>query len=96
MQEVSGQKDVLLHRISGIVNHLMQEDSVYHNLDKNEIMPIFSQLLDKVSPTQLNMLDDAKLAQRVRKIMATQLMYHLLDDFSPEQKEVFFAAVEGR
>jgi hypothetical protein len=97
MAEVAVSKDAVLSRISGIVDSLMQSESVYREeLQKDEIMQIFSRLLDKVSPEEIMPLDDERLTQRVRRVMGTQLMTRLLDGLSPEQVDMFNAAVEGR
>lgn len=97
MVQVSDNKSAVLTRISDIVDRVMQSRPVYQEeLTKNEVMEIFSSLLDKVSPTQLMVLDDEKLTKRVRRVMAVELMTHLLDGLTPEEVERFNAAVEGR
>ncbi|NER33983.1 MAG: hypothetical protein F6J93_08050 [Oscillatoria sp. SIO1A7] len=50
----------------------------------------------KFSPEQLQAIDDEDLAGRLRKIMTTHAVAGMLDDFTPEQMEIFDAAVEGR
>lgn len=41
-------------------------------------------------------LDKNDLAGRIRKIMTTKALSGMLDDFTPEEMEIFDAAVEGR
>ena len=96
MTQVSIEKDTALSRISAIVEDSIQKETVFQNLDKAELIKIFSNLLDKTSPTKVLSLDDEELSDRVNGVMAIEAMSHLLDDFTPEEKEMFFDAVEGR
>ena len=41
-------------------------------------------------------LNDKRLKKRVRRVMSTELLSTILDDFTLEEKEMFNAAVEGR
>ncbi|WP_233258494.1 hypothetical protein [[Phormidium] sp. ETS-05] len=87
----------MLSRIESIVDQLMHSNSLYQEeLSKDEMMSIYDNLLDKVSPEMLMALDDERLTKRVRRVMATQMMTKLLDGLTPEEVEIFNAAVEGR
>lgn len=96
MTQISVEKDTALSRISAIVEDSIQNETVFHNLKKAEIIKIFSNLLDKTSPTKVLSLDDEELTNRVNGVMAVEAMSHLLDDFTPEEMEMFETAVEGR
>ncbi|HIK12555.1 MAG TPA: hypothetical protein IGS52_20245 [Oscillatoriaceae cyanobacterium M33_DOE_052] len=97
MAEVTTSKNIALSRIESIVDQLMQTNSLYQEeLSKEEVMAIYANLLDKVSPEMLMALDDERLTKRVRRVMATQMMTKLLDGLTPEEVEIFNAAVEGR
>ncbi|MDY6803885.1 MAG: hypothetical protein SXA11_08770 [Cyanobacteriota bacterium] len=80
MTQISVEKDTALSRISAIVEDWIQNETVFHNLKKPEIIKIFSNLLDKTSPTQVLSLDDEELTNRVNGVMAIEAMSHLLDD----------------
>ncbi len=97
MAEVTTSKNIVLSRIESIVDQLMHSNSLYQEeLSKDEMMSIYDNLLDKVSPEMLMALDDERLTKRVRRVMATQMMTKLLDGLTPEEVEIFNAAVEGR
>jgi len=97
MIQISDRKSAVLSRISDIVDRIMQSRPVYQEeLNKNEVMEIFSRLLDQIFIEQLMVLDDEKLTKRVKGVMSIELMTHLLDDLTPEEVETFNAAVEGR
>ncbi|GAB4279404.1 MAG: hypothetical protein Fur0025_06650 [Oscillatoriaceae cyanobacterium] len=96
MQELSVVKDTVISRISAIIDKLLASDSLFQErLDKSELLQIFSNILDKVSPQELIGLDEEELTDRVDKVMATEAMSRLLDDLTPEQIEIFDAAVSG-
>jgi hypothetical protein len=82
MQEVSGDKEVLLERISKIVEHLMQKDTSYQfYLDKNKtIQMIFKYYSEKVSIEKLKAMSDFKLTGFVEGDMMTLLLIEGEDD----------------
>ncbi|OUL25534.1 hypothetical protein [Nostoc sp. 106C] len=82
MQEVSGDKEVLLERISKIVEHLMQKDTSYHYyLDKNKaIKMIFKYYSEKVSIEELKAISDFELTGWVEGHMMTLLLIEGEDD----------------
>ena len=74
----------------------MESKSIYQQLDRDQLIETFSKLLDRVSPQILLPLNDESLKKRVRRVMSTELLSTIFDDFAPEEKEMFNAAVEGR
>lgn len=74
----------------------MESKSIYQQLDRDQLIETFSKLLDRVSPQILLPLNDESLKKRVRRVMSTELLSTIFDDFTPEQIEMFNAAVEGR
>lgn len=97
MTQVYVAKDTVISRISGIVDKLMQgEDLFRERLDKNEVMQIFSSLLERVSPEKLISLEDSELTARVDRIMVREAVAGTLNQLTPEQMKIFDAAVEGR
>ncbi len=98
MIQVSTAKDAALSRISAIVDRLIKTNTLYQKeLDKNELMQIFSDLLDRVvEPEEIISLDGERLTKRVKGVMASEATAGMLLDLTPEQIEMFDAAVEGR
>lgn len=97
MYEVSSSvKNEVLTRISGIVDNLIQSESIYQQIDKARLMQIFSKLLNKVTPEEVISEADDELTKRVEGVMAIELLYGMLDHLTPEEMETFDAAVEGR
>jgi len=97
MTQVSTEKNAVLKRISEMIDQVMENDSLYQEgLDRDELIQTFSKILDRVSPQILLPLNDEQLKERVDRVMSTELLWRILDDFTPEEKEMFNAAVEGR
>lgn len=76
MQEVKTETEVLLARISKIVENLMQKDTSYqHYLDKNKIIPLlFRYYSEKFSLAELAAKSDFKLTGFIEADMMTQLL----------------------
>jgi hypothetical protein len=97
MTQVSAEKDPAMFRISRIVEQLMQNNSLFQReLDRNRVMQIFSDVLENIALEEILSLEEEKLIKRVDALMATELLYGMLDDLTPEQMAMFDAAVEGR
>ena len=97
MTQASTEKNTVLKRISEMIDQVMENDSLYQEeLDRDELIETFSKILDRVSPQILLPLNDEQLKERVDRVMSTELLWRILDDFTPEEKEMFNAAVEGR
>ena len=97
MQELSVVKDTVISRISAVIDKLLASDSLFQErLDKSELLQIFSNILDKVSPQELIGLDEEELTDRVDKVMVIEAVSGTLNGLTSEQMEIFDAAVEGR
>jgi len=97
MTQVSAEKDTAMFRISRIVEQLMQNNSLFQEeLDRTRMIQVFSDLLENISLEEILSLEEDKLIKRVDALMATELLYGMLDDLTPEQMAMFDAAVEGR
>ncbi|HEY9874276.1 MAG TPA: hypothetical protein V6D12_12615 [Candidatus Obscuribacterales bacterium] len=97
MQEVYGEKDALNSRISARVDNLIQSKSLFERLDKAEILKLLSTLVEEnLSTEQVRAISDEELTRRIKKIMVLQTVAGTLNDLTPEQMEIFDAAVEGR
>ncbi len=97
MMQLCDNKETILRRISIILDQLLQSDSLFQEkLDKDELLHIFSNLLERVLPETLIGLDDEQLKKRVYRVMATEALSHLLDNLTSEEINTFEAAVAGR
>jgi hypothetical protein len=97
MDKVLEQKEVAISRISEVINHLIQQNTFFQeNLKKDELIQAFSKLIDKVSLEEIISLNDEELIRRVGRVMVRESVAGTLNDLTPEERETFEAAVEGR
>ncbi len=97
MTQIYTTKDTVINRISDIVDRLMQSEYLFQErLDKDEVMQVFSNLLERVSPDKLLYLEDDELTARVDRIMVIEAVSGTLNQLTTEQMDIFDAAVEGR
>ncbi|GEM_PF-2647485 len=82
MQEVWGEREQLLDRITKIVEYLMQKDTTYqYYLDKDKaIQMIFKYYYEKVSLEELKAMSDFKLTGFIEGDMMTLLLIEGEDD----------------
>ena len=72
----------------------MQKEYLFRErLDKNEIIEVFSNSLERISPEELVSLDDGELTARIDRVMVREAVAGTLNELTPEQMEIFDAAV---
>jgi len=97
MYEVSEGKDVFLSRISPIVNDLFKSNSLFiEKLNKIETSQHIIDLFKKLSVEEFISINDKDLRDRIDGILVINATAGMLNDLTPEEIEVFDAAVEGR
>lgn len=97
MYEVSESKDVFLARISPIVDSLFKNNSFFQEkLDKTEIVQHLTDLFKKLSLEEFTAIDNDDLTKRINFLMLVEATAGMLNDLTPEEMEIFDAAVEGR
>jgi hypothetical protein len=97
MYDISSYKHELINRISSIVEKLFQTNSLYQvKLDKDEMLEMLISLFGKFSPEKMRAITDKELTKRIDKILVLEAVSGTLNDLTPEEIEIFDAAVEGR
>ncbi|NEP59095.1 MAG: hypothetical protein F6K31_19070 [Symploca sp. SIO2G7] len=98
MTESTIEKNAVTARISRIVENLMEKETWYREkLDRGEMVNYVSGLIEEyLSPKELQEIDDEDLSDRIRKVLTLEAVSGTLNDLTPEQMEIFDAAVEGR
>ena len=89
------EKDLLLPRISKILDRLIQDNEVFNEADRSRIIESLSDLVEKSSQELIPITDD-ELARRVEKVMAVEAIAGMLSGLSPRQIESFEAAAKRR
>ena len=84
-------------RISEIVSNLIQSKSIFKEFDPDEMSKMLSDgMLETWSPEQVMEIPDDELTSIMKDIMVFKAMSGLLADLTPEEMEIFDAAVAGR
>lgn len=91
-------KDTALNRISKIVDQAFEENEIFREeVNKAEFMQYFSNRIDNgLSPEKLISISEERITRIVKQTMAVDVLSGLLSDLTPEEIEIFDAAVEGR
>ncbi len=91
-------KNTALNRISKIVDQVFKESEIFREeVDKAEFMQHFSDRIENgLAPTELIAITEEELTQWIKQYMAIDALSGLLSDLTPEEMEIFDAAVEGR
>jgi len=84
-------------RISEIVSNLIQNKSIFQKFDPAEMSKMLSDgMLETWTPEQVMEIPDDELTDIMKDIMAFKAISGLLADLTPEEMEIFDAAVAGR
>lgn len=95
-QTITNQQELLLERISPIIDKVLKQDSWYEKLTKQQIIADITRVLEQVNISQILEADEADLTKRIKRIMAISITAGMLQDLTPEEMKIFDEAVEGR
>lgn len=94
MNEVSGEENAIIARLSPVLENLIQSNSLFQELDQDKMLTNLSILLGETfSSEDLRAMSDDILIPRIRGILAVEVMSKLISDFTPEEISEFNAAV---
>jgi len=97
MVQVAAGKEVELARVSEITEKLIAGDRLYQEkLDREEMVEHMVKLFDKFSTAKLKAIGDEDLTDRIDSILIIHAVSGTLNDLTPEELEIFDAAVENR
>ena len=98
MSQIIEKKDLIIARISRIVENLKQADSLFEEkLNADEMVKVlFALVTDNFTTEQFNNLSDAELTRRFRKVMITEAVAGTLNDLTPEQIALFDQMVKRK
>jgi predicted RNA-binding protein with EMAP domain len=97
MYEVLSEKKEVLARIEKIVENLFNSNSFFQErLEKAEMIKYLVKLFSKFSLKELRAISDDDLTDRIDGVLVIEAVAGTLNDLTPEEMEMFDAAVEGR
>lgn len=97
MQQVMSVKENFLGHVVEIIDKLMNQNNLYQErLIRSEITQRIVELLGKISIEEIQVISDDDLTNRIDDMMMIGAVAGLLNDFTPEEMQIFDEAVEGR
>jgi len=78
----------LEERISKIYDELVSKQEILREVDKSKVLREISEVLRKI-PVQQIEISEFELLRRMRKVLAIQVAFGILRDWSPQQLEDF-------
>lgn len=91
------EKQMRLARVSKITEKLLDGRNLYQErLDRDEMIEYMLDLFDDFSAEESEAVDDEELIDRIDSILVLHAVSGTLNDLTPEQIEIFDAAVEGK
>lgn len=84
-----------MHRISEIIDKLIEHDEVFREMDRTKMRGVLSNLVEKSSQELISITDD-EFTQRIEKVMLIEAMSGMLNGLNRAQMEFFEAAVKRR
>ncbi|MBC6472318.1 MAG: hypothetical protein GDA48_05505 [Hormoscilla sp. GM102CHS1] len=97
MVQVAAGKEVAIARISEITEKVIASDRLYQEkLYFDEMIESLVRLFDKFSAEEMKEISDEYLAYRIDHILIVEAVSGTLNDLTPEELEIFDAAVEGK
>ena len=78
----------LEERISKIYDELVSKQGILREVDKSKVLREISEILKKI-PVQQIEVSESKLLRRIRKVLAIEVAFGILRDWSPQELEDF-------
>lgn len=85
-------KDTVMLRMSKIVDELIEDNEIFRNIDKSALKESLSTLVEK-APEKLISLTDDELTRRIETVLVIEAAAGMLQDFTPEEMNVFEESV---
>jgi hypothetical protein len=82
-------------KIPAIVNTLIDNNHLYQeNLDREKMIEEMNKTFDPSSVPDVNSISEAELTKRIKSILSLHLVSGMLNDFTPEQMQMFDESVK--
>lgn len=82
-------------KLTQIVETLIDNNPIYQeNLDRQETIQMINQSFNPVAIPDLNSISESELTKRIKRILSLHLVSGMLNDFTPEQMQLFDESVK--
>jgi hypothetical protein len=82
-------------KLTAIVNNLIDNNPLYlENLNRQEMIDNINRNFDPASVPDVNSISEESLTKRIKSILSLHLVSGMLNDFTPEQMQIFDESVK--
>ncbi|AFZ60860.1 hypothetical protein H6G54_22995 [Anabaena cylindrica FACHB-243] len=82
-------------KLTEIVKTLIDNNPLYQeNLDKQAMIENINRTFDPVAVPDVNSISEEELKKRIKRILSLHLVSGMLNDFTPEQMQIFDESVK--
>ncbi len=82
-------------KLTQIVQTLIDNNPLYkENLDLQKMSEVINQTFDPVAVPDMNTISEEELTKRIKRILSLHLVSGMLNDFTPEQMQIFDESVK--
>ncbi|WP_242056456.1 hypothetical protein [Nostoc sp. FACHB-152] len=82
-------------KLPAIATNLIDNNPIYQeHLNKKEMVEVINRTFDPSSVPDVNDIPEEELTKRVKSILSLHLVSGMLNDFTPEQMQLFDEAVK--
>jgi hypothetical protein len=82
-------------KLTQIVETLIDNNPIYQeNLERQEMIQMINQNFNPVAIPDLNSISEEELTKRIKRILSLHLVSGMLNDFTPEQMQLFDESVK--
>ncbi|BAZ84319.1 hypothetical protein [Dolichospermum compactum] len=82
-------------KLTEIFKTLIDNNPLYQeNLDKEKMLEVINRTFDPVAVPDVNSISEEKLTKRIKIILSLHLVSGMLNDFTPEQMQIFDESVK--
>lgn len=84
----------LVHRVASIIDYFIKNESLLEDLNRDEMVAYLMKLLSQnFSSSELEMMSDENLTQKIRQVLGVKAMAGMLKDLTAEQMAEFDAVI---
>jgi hypothetical protein len=84
----------LVHCVASIIDYFIKNESLLEDLNREEMVEFLMKLLSQnFSSSELEMMSDENLNQKIRQVLGVQAMAGMLKDLTSEQMAEFDAVI---
>ncbi|MBD2628217.1 hypothetical protein [Trichormus variabilis] len=82
-------------KLPEIIETLIDNNPLYQeNLDKQAMIENINRTFDPVAVPDVNSISEEELTKRIKRILSLHLVSGMLNDFTPEQMQIFDESVK--